>query len=162
MMRRIRLRALIPAGTAILLVTAGFSALQDELLMKLYRGIDLFGKVYKEVATNYVDEIDPDKFMKAGINGMLRTLDPYTVYIDDRDHGEIDLVTTGKYGGVGITVGIRDGAITVVGLMEGFSAAKYGIRIGDRLVAIDSVSLAGKSFDEVRGLVRANRDRKYE
>lgn len=153
-MRRIRLRALIPAVTAILLVAAGFSALQDELLMKLYRGIDLFGKVYKEVATNYVDEIDPDKFMKAGINGMLRTLDPYTIYIDDRDHGEIDLVTTGKYGGVGITVGIRDGAITVVGLMEGFSAAKYGIRIGDRLVAIDSVSLAGKSFDEVRGLVR--------
>lgn len=154
MMKRVRSRVLIPAGTAVLLVAAGFSALQDELLMKLYRGIDLFGKVYKEVATNYVDEIDPDKFMKAGINGMLKTLDPYTIYIDDRDHGEIDLVTTGKYGGVGITVGIRDGAITVVGLMEGFSAAKYGLRIGDRLVAIDSVSLAGKSFDEVRGLVR--------
>ncbi|GJQ21464.1 MAG: carboxyl-terminal processing protease [Bacteroidia bacterium] len=154
MMKRVRSRVLIPAGTVVLLVAAGFSALQDELLMKLYRGIDLFGKVYKEVATNYVDEIDPDKFMKAGINGMLKTLDPYTIYIDDRDHGEIDLVTTGKYGGVGITVGIRDGAITVVGLMEGFSAAKYGLRIGDRLVAIDSVSLAGKSFDEVRGLVR--------
>jgi carboxyl-terminal processing protease len=149
-------RIIIAGGAVVLLMFAGFFAIGDDTLLKLYRGIDLFGKVYKEVATNYVDEIDPDKFMKAGIDGMLRTLDPYTVYIDDREHGEIDLVTSGKYGGVGITVGLRDGVITVVGLLEGFSAAKYGIRVGDRILAIDSVSLAGKSFDDVRKLVRGD------
>lgn len=151
--RSIRGRWLL-AAVVVVALSAGFGAAGDDLLMKVYRGIDLFGKIYKEIATNYVDEIDPDRFVKAGIRGMLGTLDPYTVYLDDREHGEIDLVTTGRYGGVGITVGLRDGAFMVVGLLEGFSAAKFGIRVGDRITAIDSVSLEGRSFDEVRRLVR--------
>ncbi|HEX9614916.1 MAG TPA: S41 family peptidase [Bacteroidota bacterium] len=153
--RKARLVWAAGVSAVLVLVFAGFlGGSDDELFLKIYRGIDIFGKVYKEVASNYVDEIDPDKFMRAGIDGMLKTLDPYTVYIDEREHDEIDLVTTGKYGGVGITVGVRDGAVTVVGLLEGFSAAKHGIQIGDRIVEIDGTSLDGKSFDTVRMLVR--------
>jgi len=151
----------LPAGRVLMLslmaviVSLGFVLVRDgDFLLKIYRGIDVFGKVYKEVASNYVDEIDPDKFMRAGIDGMLKTLDPYTVYIDEREHDEIDLVTTGRYGGVGITVGIRDGSITVVGLLEGFSAAKHGIQIGDRILEIDGMTLVGASFDAVRSKVR--------
>jgi len=143
----------LPAGVA--LVSLGFlGGVDDDLFLKIYRGIDIFGKVYKEVASNYVDEIDPDKFVRAGIDGMLQTLDPYTVYIDDQERDEIDLVTTGKYGGVGISVGMRDGAVTVVGLLEGFSAAKHGIQIGDKITVIDGTSLEAMSFDAVRVLVR--------
>ncbi len=142
-------------GLIAVLVSLGFVLVRDsDFLLKIYKGIDVFGKVYKEVASNYVDEIDPDKFMRAGIEGMLRTLDPYTVYIDEREHDEIDLVTTGRYGGVGITVGLRDGSIMVVGLLEGFSAAKHGIQIGDRILEIDGMSLVGASFDAVRSKVR--------
>ena len=78
----------------------------DDLYEKINRNMDLFGQVYKEVALNYVDEIDADKFITAGIDGMLATLDPYTNYIDERNRDQIDLITTGKYGGVGITVGV--------------------------------------------------------
>ncbi len=126
----------------------------NDLFLRIYKGIDIFGRVYKEIATNYVDEIDPDRFMRAGIDGMLKTLDPYTVYIGEKENGEIDLVTTGKYGGVGITIGMRDGIITVVNLIEGFSAAKQGIQVGDRILEVDGSGLTGVSFDEVRSLVR--------
>lgn len=152
---RPRFVRLFGLGLMAILFSLGFTAAGDgDFLLKIYKGIDTFGRVYKEVATNYVDEIDPDKFVRAGIEGMLKTLDPYTVYIDERERDEIDLVTTGRYGGVGITVGMRDGAITVVGLLEGFSASKHGIQIGDKILAIDGESLEDASFDAVRSKVR--------
>lgn len=150
----VRMRRIL-IGLAAVCGSLGFIVVGDgDFLLKIYRGIDVFGKVYKEVASNYVDEIDPDKFMRAGIEGMLKTLDPYTVYIDESERDEIDLVTTGRYGGVGITVGIRDGSITVVGLLEGFSASKHGIQIGDRILEIDGQSLTNATFDAVRSRVR--------
>ncbi len=139
----------------VMYLALGLMVVSDhDLYLKIYRGIDTFGKVYKEISTNYVDEIDPDRFARAGIDGMLKTLDPYTVYIGEREGDEIDLVTNGKYGGVGITIGLRDGNITVVNILEGFSAAKQGIRIGDQILEIDGKPLTGDSFDIVRSLVR--------
>lgn len=133
----------------------GFIVISDQdLYLKIYRGIDTFGKVYKEITTNYVDEVDPDRFMRAGIDGMLKMLDPYTVYIGEREGDEIDLVTNGKYGGVGITIGVRDGLITVVNLLDGFSAAKQGIQVGDHILEVDGKTLDGDLFDSVRSLVR--------
>jgi carboxyl-terminal processing protease len=133
----------------------GFTIGSDsDLFLKIHRGIDLFGKVYKEIAVNYVDEVDPERFMRAGIDGMLKTLDPYTVFLGEKENDEIDLVTTGKYAGVGITIGLRDGIITVINPIEGFSAAKQGIQTGDRILEIDGKSVVGLSLEEVRMLVR--------
>lgn len=140
---------------AVSVAAVGFHAAGDtDIFLKINRSIDIFGKVYKEIALNYVDEVDPERFVRAGIDGMLKTLDPYTTYLSDRENDEIDLVTTGKYGGVGITIGLRDGMITVVNLIEGFSAAKQGIQTGDRIVEIDGKSMVGATLDEVRDLVR--------
>ena len=143
----------VSALTAVL--TLGFIGAPDgDLFLKINRGIDVFGKVYKEITTNYVDEVDPERFMRAGIDGMLKTLDPYTVYIGEKEGDEIDLVTNGKYGGVGITIGTRDGLITVINLLEGFSAAKQGIEIGDHILEVDGKSVVGASLEDVRQLVR--------
>src|SRR6187399_2101989 len=68
----------------------------DDIYEKINRNMNLFGQVYKEIALNYVDEIDADKFITAGIEGMLSTLDPYTNYIDERSRDQIDMITTGK------------------------------------------------------------------
>jgi carboxyl-terminal processing protease len=145
----------VMTSVVIALFSVGFVAVGDgDLFLKMYRDIDLFGKVYKEVAANYVDELDPDEFMRAGIDGMLKTLDPYTVYIGEKEGDELDLVTTGKYGGVGITIGTRDGMVTVVGLIEGYSAFKQGIQTGDRIVEIDGKSMAGSTLEQVRSVVR--------
>lgn len=150
-------RSFLVTATSIVsaVILSGFYALGDsEMFLKIHRGIDLFGKVYKEIATNYVDEVDPERFMKAGIDGMLKTLDPYTVYIGEKDNDEIDLVTTGKYAGVGITIGLRDGIVTVINPIEGFSAAKQGIQAGDRILDIDGTSISNLAMEDVRLLVR--------
>lgn len=131
----------------------GFSQ-DDNIYLSIGKNIDIFGRVYKEIVTNYVDEVDPEKFMRSGIDGMLGTLDPYTVYLGGKDENEIDLLTHGQYGGVGVSIGVRDGIITVLSPMEGYSAHKQGVRAGDRIIEIDGMSIAGMNPDSVRLRVR--------
>lgn len=126
----------------------------DDLYEKINRNMDLFGQVYKEVALNYVDEIDADKFITAGIDGMLATLDPYTNYIDERNRDQIDLITTGKYGGVGITVGVRDSMIYITEVMNGYEAQKKGLRVGDKIIAIDGSEISRDKVETMRTLIR--------
>ena len=140
-----------------LMVFGGFVLLpENDLFLKINKSIDVFGRVYKEVATSYVDDIDPEKFMQAGIEGMLGTLDPYTVYIDKENGDEVELLTNGKYGGVGVTIGLRDGAVRVISVMDGYSAQRQGILPGDRFVKIDGTDVAGKKPDEIRNLTRGD------
>jgi carboxyl-terminal processing protease len=158
--QRIRRKRRTLAATVVMVffafVSLGFlvEGSETDFFLRVYRGIDTFTKVYKEVALNYVDEIEPERLMRSGIDGMLKTLDPYTVYIGEKENDEIDLVTTGKYGGIGVTIGLRDGAVTVINLLEGFSAAKQGIEVGDRIIEINGKPLKGKSLEDVRLLVR--------
>ena len=126
----------------------------DDIYEKINRNMDLFGQVYKEIALNYVDEIDADKFMTAGIEGMLSTLDPYTNYIDERNRDQIDLITTGKYGGVGITVGVKDSVIYITEIMNGYEAQKKGLRVGDRIIEIEGNVLTKDRIKEMRTLIR--------
>ena len=126
----------------------------DDIYEKINRNMDLFGQVYKEIALNYVDEIDADKFITAGIDGMLATLDPYTNYIDERNRDQIDLITTGKYGGVGITVGVRDSMIYITEVMNGYEAQKKGLRVGDKIIAIDGSNISKDKVDNMRTLIR--------
>jgi carboxyl-terminal processing protease len=139
----------------LLIGTLGFIFPGDtDYYFKINKGIDIFGRVYKEIVGNYVDEVDPERFMRAGIDGMLSTLDPYTVFIDENEKEEVELITTGKYGGIGITIGVRDGKITVLSPMEGYSAFKQGIRAGDRILEVNSKPVNGMRLDSVRALVR--------
>ena len=131
----------------------GFVA-NDNIYLSINRNMDIFGQVYKEVTTNYVDEVDPEKFMHAGIDGMLETLDPYTVFYGDHEGEEIDLITHGEYGGVGISIGVRDGYITVIAPMEGYAAQKQGIRAGDRIIEINGEKIFNMNPDSVRSRVR--------
>jgi carboxyl-terminal processing protease len=149
-------RTLLVAVTLVLITLgSGFvPSPEDEFLFKINKGIDLFGRVYKEVSTSYVDVIDPEKFMEAGIDGMLGTLDPYTVYIGKEEGDEVDLMTTGKYGGIGVTIGVRDGAVRVITVMDGYSAQRAGILPGDKLVKVDTLVVGNRKPDEVRSLTR--------
>jgi carboxyl-terminal processing protease len=126
----------------------------DDIYTKINKNMDVFGKMYKEIVLNYVDEIETDKFMKAGIEGMLGTLDPYTNFLDESRKDEVDLLTTGKYGGIGITIGMKDSAIIITDIMEGYSAQKEGLRRGDKILEIDGSNLTGRNTGDVRGMVR--------
>jgi len=122
---------------------------KNDSYFEIAKSIDLFGRVYKEIALRYVDEINPREFMLSGIKGMLGTLDPYTVYIDESSQKDIDLITTGKYGGIGATIGLRNGKITVVDLIEGYSAQRQGLRIGDEIIKVDSVKVNKDNYDKL-------------
>jgi len=127
---------------------------ESDYFFRINRGLELFGQVYREVAQNYVDDIDPDAFIAAGIDGMLGTLDPYTVYMDKREAAEIDVLTSGSYAGVGISVGIRDSVVTIVDVVDGYSARREGVRIGDRILAVNGVVLLGSPVDLLRERMR--------
>ncbi|NOX18922.1 MAG: S41 family peptidase [Chlorobi bacterium] len=116
---------------------------------EIAKSIDIFGRIFKEINRNYVDEIDVQEFMLAGIKGMLSSLDPYTVYLDKNLQKDFDIITKGKYGGIGATVGIQNGKVTVVDLIEGYSAQRQGIRIGDVIVKIDSYKVSKNNFSEL-------------
>jgi len=154
-MKHIRQTKIITAITTVVLLFMGVTFTgDDDIYQKIGRNMDLFGQVYKEIALNYVDDIDADKFMEAGIEGMLGTLDPYTNFIDEDSRDQIDLITTGKYGGVGITVGIRDSQFVITDIMNGYEAQKKGLRIGDVILQIDDRDLGNEKPDNMRTLVR--------
>jgi carboxyl-terminal processing protease len=148
----IRIQILLIVVTCVLLGTT-FKGNED-IYDKINRNMEVFGKVYKEVALNYVDAVDVDKFFEAGIEGMLATLDPYTVYYDDKNRDAIDLITTGRYGGIGITIGVKDSVIKVTDIMNGYEAQKKGLRIGDIIKEIDGINLNASQVDKIRQLVR--------
>lgn len=157
-MKNIKLNSL-KLFPALVLIIAIFSvgadiSGDDDIYEKINRNMDLFGQVYREIALNYVDEIDADKFITAGIEGMLSTLDPYTNYIDERNRDQIDMITTGKYGGVGITVGVKDSMIYITEVMNGYEAQRKGLRVGDRITEIDGQELTVEKVAGMRSLIR--------
>jgi carboxyl-terminal processing protease len=134
---------------SITLLCSGFITRDNDLYFEINKGIDLFGRVYKEVALNYVDELNPEGFMLAGIDGMLGSLDPYSNFIDTDQQKDIEIITKGKYGGIGASVGMRNGEVTVVDLIEGFSAQRQGVRIGDIITKINDVKIDKNNYDNL-------------
>ncbi len=147
-------RNLLIATTTIIATLLFVAADDGELFYRINRSIDLFGKVYREIVLQHVDEIDPDQLMKRGIDGMLEGLDPYTVFIEDKESDELELVTTGRYGGIGISIGVRDGVVVIVNLLEGFSASRQGLQVGDQLLEIEGTRVSTLKPEEIRRLVR--------
>lgn len=135
---------------------------QTDIYDKINKNMDVFGKVYREIALNYVDAIDVDKFFRYGIEGMLGTLDPYTVYYDDKSRDVLDLITSGKYGGIGVTIEMKDSTIRITDVMTGYEAQRKGIRIGDIVLQIDDVDIKGFQLERIRQIVRGAPDTKLK
>ncbi|MBN2572723.1 MAG: S41 family peptidase [Ignavibacteriales bacterium] len=127
----------------------GFLILTNDLYQKISKGIEIFGKTFKEISLNYVDEIDPEEFMLFGLKKMLLSLDPYTNFIEEDRITDIEIITTGKYGGVGATVGLRNDRVIIVDLFEGYSAQRQGLQIGDEIIKIDSTIISKDNFNDL-------------
>ncbi len=132
----------------------GFIISNKDIYFEITKNLELFGKVYKEISFNYVDEVDPQEFMRAGIKGMLSKLDPYTVFIDEKNQDDIDLLTNGKYGGVGISIGVRNEKVTILEILDGYSAQKQGLRVGDVITSVGDKSVSVDKIDEISSLVK--------
>ena len=123
----------VTVGMIVLLSLMNFSPLlsderTDEYYRKVRENLELFKQIYREISTRYVDDIDPQEFIRAGIKGMLETLDPYTIFIEEKDTQDLEIMTSGQYGGVGIVIGLRgeEKELTVISPMEGTPAERLG------------------------------------
>ena len=123
-------------------------------MFSIVRSIDLLGDVFREVSLSYVDSIDVGKFMFAGIDGMLETLDPYTVFLDKEESVELGEITSGQYGGIGVTIAGIDNGVYVVSVLDGFSASRAGIKVGDQLISVDGTSIRQDSLESVKNLLK--------
>lgn len=126
----------------------------DRYYFKINKSFDIFGSLFKEITNNYVLEVDPELLIQNGIEGMLNSLDPYSIYYTEEDTEEIELITDGNYVGFGITVGFLDSMLTIVDIHEGFPAHENGLRIGDRIYMVDSARVLNQSTDYLRQFTR--------
>lgn len=114
-----------------------------------------FAKALELIQNNYVDETDEAELMRDAIRGMLKDLDPHSVYLDKRQKETLKIRTQGKFGGLGIQVSYEDNAVKVISPIDDTPAAKAGIQSLDRIVTIDGDPTAGldleQAVDKMRG-----------
>ena len=137
-------------------ISTGFLVNQESRDFRIAKNLDIFFSLFRELNTFYVDEINPDKLIKAGLDNMLKTLDPYTVYYPESESEEFTFMTTGKYGGIGSLIR-NSGDYTIISeVYKGFPADKAGIKAGDLLKKVDGVSLKGLATDKVSEKLKGN------
>ncbi len=146
-------KKMILSGTVILLAATcwGF---QDDLF-QVAKNLDIFATVYKEVNVNYVDEINSAKLVKRGLDAMMESLDPYTEFVPESEIEDYKLhyIST-QYGGIGAGVYNRNNKVIISQLFEGYPAQKADVRVGDQVLKINDIDLAGKKGEEVSTLLK--------
>ena len=138
--------------TAILFIFSKITfAANDE---NIYDKIDLFGEVLDKINKEYVDEVNHGEAMDAAINGVLQSLDPYSAYMSPETFKEMETETSGKFGGLGIEVGMEFGVVKVITPMDDSPAEREGVKAGDYIVKVDGVQVQGKTLSEAVELMR--------
>jgi len=121
---------------------------------EISKNLDIFNSVYRELNIAYVDGTKPGQLMKTGIDAMLNSLDPYTVYYTENDIEDYRYLSTGEYGGIGTAVLDIDNKIIIADPYEGFSAFKAGLRGGDQIIGVNGNNVEGKRSDEISNLLK--------
>ncbi len=120
----------------------------------IYKKIDLFGEVLEKINKEYVEEINQSESMDSAINGLLQSLDPYSAYMSPEIFNEMQTETSGKFGGLGIEVGMESGVVKVISPIDDTPASRAGLKAGDYIVKIDNIQVQGKTLSEAVDLMR--------
>jgi carboxyl-terminal processing protease len=140
-----------------ILLSLNFSAVanKEARLPIPYEDLQLFSAVFGRIKSDYVEVVPDDKLIREAINGMVHGLDPHSDFLDADAFKELQVATQGKFGGLGIEVGVEDGIIKVVSPIEDTPAFRAGIKAGDLIVKIDDTATRGlplsKAVDMMRG-----------
>lgn len=134
-----------------LLLSAGFVKNSD-LFFQIKKQLTIFSDVFKEVSTQYVDEIEPETLIKYSIDSMLEVLDPYTVFIDEGEQQQMEILSSGSYGGIGVETGFSGNQIVVIAPQDGYPAQRAGIRPGDIIEQINGTDITGSTPEEIQRL----------
>jgi carboxyl-terminal processing protease len=148
---------LIGLGTVLgALLTLNFSAIaqRDTKLPIPYEDLQLLSAVFGKIKSDYVENVTDEKLIREAINGMVRGLDPHSDFLDADAFRELQVSTQGKFGGLGIEVGVEDGVVRVVSPIEDTPAFRAGIKSGDLIVKIDETATRGMPLNKAVELMR--------
>ena len=122
---------------------------QNENNFEISKNLEIFISMFNELNKSYVDDINPGELMEVGIESMLKTTDPYTVYIPESQIEDYRMITTGQYGGIGSLIHKKGEYVVISEPYEGYPAHKSGLKAGDRLLQINGEDMVNKPSDEV-------------
>ena len=138
-----------PLAAAALVAAAAITIFAARNDFGLGRNMEITVNMMRELSLNYVDEVDPDKLMEGAAAGMVSDLDPYTEYIPEKGMQNFELLTTGKYGGIGALIRQKEDYVRIAQPYQGSPADLAGLRIGDKILAIDGKDAKGFTTEEV-------------
>ncbi|MCB0481525.1 MAG: S41 family peptidase [Flavobacteriales bacterium] len=149
-MKKKKLALLSLVGGVLTLVSFTVS----ENYFEISKNLDIFANLYKQLNIYYVDDTNPGELMKTGIDAMLKSLDPYTVYYPESEIEDYRFLTTGEYGGVGSLIRKIGDNVVVAEPYEGFPAHKAGLMAGDVILKIGDQNVAGKNTNDISKLLK--------
>ena len=120
----------------------------------IYEKIDLFSEVLNKIDKEYVESVNQSDAMDAAINGVLQSLDPYSSYMSPEVFNDMQTETSGKFGGLGIEVGMEHGVVKVISPIDNSPASRAGVKAGDYIVKINDIQVQGKSLTEAVEIMR--------
>ena len=147
--KKLKVLFLLPIA---LLITS--SKKTDPDYFEISKNLKLVASVYEKINNYYVDEILPGRVMKKGIDAMLKSLDPYTVYISEAQIEDFRFATTGEYGGIGASIKKRNNKTLISELYENSPAEKSGLLPGDEIKTIDEIEVNNKTLEEIGSLLK--------
>lgn len=154
-MKKFILKLLLPITIVIGIFSLALT--QSSYYRKISKSQELINRVYNQIFSTYVHQIDPEAFTKAAINGITEKLDPFTEFMVDDEQHNINVLSKGKYGGVGIQLSYRNNTMSVVAPMDGGPAKSAGIISGDIILKVDDIDVKEYSFNEAAAKIRGEK-----
>jgi len=115
-----------------------------------------FSDIFARVKTDYVEDVDDKTLLENAIRGMLSGLDPHSTYLNPEEYKELKIGTTGKFGGLGIQVGMEDGFVKVISPIDDTPAFRAGLESGDLIIRLDEKSVKGMSLNDAVKIMRGD------
>ena len=113
-----------------------------------------FTQILNVIETQYVDEVNTTELVDKALKGLLNNLDAHSTFMDTKAYKDLNVQTKGEFGGLGVSIGMKDGALTVIAPIEGTPADKAGLQAGDIILKIDDKATIGMDIDESVKLMR--------
>ncbi|MBK8734730.1 MAG: S41 family peptidase [Saprospiraceae bacterium] len=135
-------------------ILLGAASINQDKFFEITKNIEIFANVYKEINANYVDEIDPSKLMKAGVDAMLNSLDPFTNYISEAQIENYRLSVEGKYNGIGAQAKKIGDWVVITEVYKDYPAFKAGVKVGDKVISVNGQSAKGKESEDLNSIMR--------
>ena len=137
-----------------LLFTINGFAEEEKENKNAYNKLKVFSEIISLIESNYVETVKSDDMIEGAIRGMVKSLDPHTNYMPPATYKEMQVETTGKFGGLGIEISMRDGVLTVVSPIDDTPAFRAGVKAGDKIIKIDDESTLDMTLQDAVSLLR--------